>query len=371
MNLNTRKMVIAIILCATFLLPTAVFAAGDSLDGARDILQKASASSFAVLHTGDINGQMAQTDAAVGFPMLSSLLDDTRSAYDTMLVDSGNALEGDGGKSIKVMNAAGYTAAAIGTKDAALGIERLQELSELAQFPLLCANWLKDDGDLLFEPYAIVEIGNSRVGVIGLISPEIAETYPEITKNCNVYKPSGIANIYQEEMVAAGCDYFVALTSLGYDGEYTPRDLGKESPWLSLILDSNTGTELEMGELIENTNVIAFNLPADFAAVGSLVVTTGVQNGNNQTVPSVITNADLTTLTADAAVQTAIDEAYDEQAVLQAASDAASEGTVTTSGGGGMSRTAYFITFGVIIVVTVGIVLFMSMKGSDKKKKKK
>ena len=100
-----------------------------------------------------------------------------------------------------------------------------------------------------------------RIGVIGLISPEIAELYPDITEGCNVYKPSGIANIYYEEMANAGCTYFIALTSLGYDGEYTPRDLAAESPWLNLILDSNTDTVLEDGELVPDTNVVVFNPP--------------------------------------------------------------------------------------------------------------
>jgi len=139
-----------------------------------------------------------------------------------------------------------------------------------------------------------------RIGVIGLISPEIAELYPDITEGCNVYKPSGIANIYYEEMANAGCTYFIALTSLGYDGEYTPRDLAAESPWLNLILDSNTDTVLEDGELVPDTNVVVFNLPKDFTAVGSLVVTT--TSGQNILSPSVLTLDDLSALTPNEAV---------------------------------------------------------------------
>ena len=114
------------------------------------------------------------------------------------------------------------------------------------------------------------------------------------------YKPSGIANIYYEEMANAGCTYFIALTSLGYDGEYTPRDLAAESPWLNLILDSNTDTVLEDGELVPDTNVVVFNLPKDFTAVGSLVVTT--TSGQNILSPSVLTLDDLSVLTPNEAV---------------------------------------------------------------------
>ena len=101
-------------------------------------------------------------------------------------------------------------------------------------------------------------------------------------------------------MANAGCTYFIALTSLGYDGEYTPRDLAAESPWLNLILDSNTDTVLEDGELVPDTNVVVFNLPKDFTAVGSLVVTT--TSGQNILSPSVLTLDDLSVLTPNEAV---------------------------------------------------------------------
>ena len=132
------------------------------------------ATTFAVIHTGDTNGVMENKDGAVGFAKVAGLADQTVEDYETLLLDSGNALTGDGGKNIKVMNAAGYTAAAIGTRDAALGVDRLQSLSAMADFPLLCANWLKMDGDLFFDPYAVIDVGNVRVGIIGLITPTIS-----------------------------------------------------------------------------------------------------------------------------------------------------------------------------------------------------
>ena len=311
-----KKAILCLLLCL-LLLPTAVFAdetpapaqaegaAGTSAPTASAAPAESAApaaqeGTFAILHTGDTHGVQERSGDSIGYPLLRSLADNTRSAYDTLLLDSGNALEGDGLKTVKLMGAATYDAAAIGTEDAALGIERLQELSNIADFPLLCANWLRQDGEILFDPYAIFEVDGVRIGVIGLISPEIAELYPDITEGCNVYKPSGIANIYYEEMADAGCTYFIALTSLGYDGEYTPRDLAAESPWLNLILDSSTDTVLEDGELVPDTNVVVFNLPKDFTAVGSLVVTT--TSGQNILSPSVLTLDDLSVLTPNEAV---------------------------------------------------------------------
>ena len=298
-----KKAILCILLCL-LLLPVTAFAqetpapSAAAAPSASAETGAAQSATFAILHTGDTHGIETRTGDAIGYPLLRALLDNTAAGgYETLLLDSGNALKGDGLKTVKLMGAAGYAAAAIGTEDAALGIERLQELSAIADFPLLCANWLRQDGEVLFDPYAVLEVAGVRVGVIGLISPEIAELYPELTEGCNVYKPSGIANIYYEEMEAAGCDYYIALTSLGYDGEYTPRDLATESPWLNLILDSSTDQVLETGELVPDTNVVVFNLPQDFAAVGSLVVTT--TEGQNILSPSVLTADDLAVLTPD------------------------------------------------------------------------
>ena len=363
-----KKAFFCILLCVTLLLPATCFAAGDGLAAAEDILKQASAASFTVLHTGDVNGQEAAGDEAIGYAKLSALAAELQQDGQLLLVDSGNALSGDGGKTIQLMEAAQYTAAAIGTRDAALGIERLQELSARANFPLLCANWLRADGELLFDPYAIVEVSGIRVGVIGLISPAIAEEYPDITAGCNVYKPSGIANIYYDEMVEQGCSYFIALTSLGYDGEYTPRDLGQESPWINLILDSNTGTVLDMGELIGQTNVIAFNLEPGFAQVGAYDVATGNSDGMNTTLPAVYTAGDVKDLKADKAIEELIASEYVEPGQEPETTEG-SNGTVTTTGGSRNTMAIYLICFAAILALTVAIILVMSRKTPAKGKK--
>jgi 2',3'-cyclic-nucleotide 2'-phosphodiesterase (5'-nucleotidase family) len=358
-----KKAILCILMCLMLLVPATASAAGEGLQAAEDILKGASATQFAVLFTGDLNGKEGSENGQVGFAKLRALLENTKEGYDALLLDSGNALGGDGGKTVKLMEAVGYDAAAIGTRDAALGIERLQELGARANFPLLCANWLREDGELLFDPYTIVDVGGVRVGIIGLISPEIAETYPEITAGCNVYKPSGIANIYYEEMVEKGCSYFIALTSLGFDGAYTPRHLAKESPWLNLILDGNTQTLLDMGELVEKTNVVAFNLPTDFEAVGSFIISQGT--GTAMATPSVLRSEDLSELKEDKEIADLIKAPYEEPSVSNEPQQGAS------SGGSSFhlsSRTIFILSFILIVLLTVGIVWFMSKKNNEKKK---
>ena len=364
---------LCLMMCLLVLMPAG--AASDTA-AADEIMKNVGAVNFTVLHTGDINGKMEGDESTIGFAKLAGLANARAQEKSTMLLDSGNALQGDGSKTIMLMENAQYTAAAIGTRDAALGIERLQELDARANFPLLCANWLKMDGDLFWDPYVIVQVEDRLVGVIGLIDPDIKEMYPEVTEGCNVYDPAPIANIYYEEMVAQGCSYFIALTSLGYDGEYTPRTLGAACPWLNLILDSNTTEEtaLDLGELVSaNSGVIIFNLQPDFKQVGEINVTTGTGDGMNTTLPAVYTAEDLKDVKADDQIAALVAEEYTEPGEnVEADAPASSEGntTVVVEEGGGNAMTIYLICFGAIIAVTAAIIVFIAKKPVKKGNKK-
>ena len=87
-----KKAFFCILLCVTLLLPATCFAAGDGLAAAEDILKQASAASFTVLHTGDVNGQEAAGDEAIGYAKLSALAAELQQDGQLLLVDSGNAL---------------------------------------------------------------------------------------------------------------------------------------------------------------------------------------------------------------------------------------------------------------------------------------
>jgi len=361
---------LCLVLCLTVFMPTS-FATGT--EAADEIMEEVTSTTFTVVHTGDTNARMEYGDGAIGFAKVASFAELCAEQYPTLLLDSGNALADQDGKVISVMENAQYTAGAIGTRDAALGIERLQELSARANYPLVCANWLMMDGDLLWDPYTIVQVDNTLIGIIGLIDPDIKEMYPEITEGCNVYDPAPIANIYYDEMAAQGCTYFIALTSLGYDGEYTPRTLGANCPWINLILDSNTTEEtvLDMGELVSaESSVIIFNLLPDFKQVGVIDVTTGTGDGMNMVYPGVYTAESLVELPENAHVAGIVADEYVEPGTEVSSG---TDGKVTVEENDARkTMLLYFACFGAIILVTTVIVLYITgvIKVAQKSKKK-
>ncbi len=363
--------ILCFVLCLVLVLPVAGATTADT-SAADEIMKDVGAVNFTVMHTGDTNGIMAGDAEAIGFSKVATLTLDRAYDHATLLVDSGNALAGDAEKVIHVMENAQYTAAAIGTRDAALGIEKLQMLDAQSNFPLLCANWLKMDGELFWDPYMIVEVDRMKVGIIGLINPDIAEMYPEVTEGCNVYDPAAIANIYYEEMVQQGCTYFIALTSLGYEGKYTPRYLGYNCPWINLVLDSNTTEEtvLDMGELAaENSSVVIFNLQDNFRQMGEIDITTGTADGMNTLLPNVYTAEQMSEVPDNEHVlfvlnDTAASTDPDTDAEVTVGEDGA---TVTVEKEGNNSALLYMLCFAAIIAATAGIIVFIMKKPAKKK----
>ncbi len=358
------KKVFMIFLCLILMLmPVSVLAEGDDTASSADEATIEDINvDFAVFFTADMNGVMKNDNSHIGFAKLKGLMDMQSEDVNMLMLDAGNTLgDEDPEKVIKLMKAVGYDAAGIGVKDAALGKERLQELAAKADFPLLCANWLRGDGELYYEPYTIVEIDGLTVGIIGLISPDILEMYPEETENDNVYNPVPIANIYYEEMLEKGCNCFIALTSLGFESDYTPLFLGTNCPWINLILDSNTaeGDILDNGTVVNGTNTCVFNLTPDSGSMSVIEVVAGYL-GFKALTPSTMTAADFGEIAASETIEEVINTDYtpvDENAEPTEAKTRKS-----------MPAAQKFILLVVCITaVTVGIIV-LAYKKKEKKK---
>ena len=94
-----------------------------------------------------------------------------------LLLDTGDALVGGGPLGdytkgeviVDGMNHMGYDAMALGPKELGLGQDTLRQRLEEAEFPMLSANTvLSGTQDLVAQPYSIVQVGNHRIGVIGV-----------------------------------------------------------------------------------------------------------------------------------------------------------------------------------------------------------
>ena len=152
------------------------------------------------------------------------------------MLDAGDALIEGGSVENKAMgevivagmNLMGYNAMALGPKELSLGATLLRQRMEEARFSVLSANVLwSGTGELVTEPYAILQLGPHRVGVIGLTRmPD-----DELT-DFRVLEPRDALPEYVSE-VAGEADTIILLTNLEYRAAL---DLVQAVPGIDLVV---------------------------------------------------------------------------------------------------------------------------------------
>jgi 2',3'-cyclic-nucleotide 2'-phosphodiesterase (5'-nucleotidase family) len=127
----------------------------------------------------------------------------------------------------------GYDALNIGDTDLGLGVEYLRNLQKKSKIPFLSAN-LKDKktGKTIFNPYLIKKIAGSRVGIIGLLTPEISPVILKELKGYVIEDPIKAATEMTRRLKTQ-CDHLIVLAHL------TPSEivsLAKGMPEISIII---------------------------------------------------------------------------------------------------------------------------------------
>lgn len=246
MNLK-RSLVIAIVLAAI------VFAASFTAMAVEEDL--------VILHTNDIHGRIEVDEGLLGIPYISSLIDQHREDYDHVLVmDAGDTIHGrpitnllDGETTVEVMNEAGYDIMVPGNHDFNFGYERLLELENKMEFDLVAAN-VEKDGELLFDPYVIKDIGDYQVGVFGLATPDTyATTHPDNIEGIEFTDMSEAAEEYVSHLEAEGVDLVVALGHVGFAGDYPSDEVAADVDGIDLFVDGHSHDRLAEGEWREGT----------------------------------------------------------------------------------------------------------------------
>lgn len=132
-----------------------------------------------IVHTNDIHDHVrASEDGVGGLPYVAGFVSQLRREHgDVLVLDAGDVTEkGDligarthGVITYEAMRLAGYHAVTIGNHDLdRVPLERLRQFETALGQRLLCANLLSPDGEPLFEPSRIVQVGEVRVGLVGL-----------------------------------------------------------------------------------------------------------------------------------------------------------------------------------------------------------
>ncbi|MBP1576441.1 MAG: bifunctional metallophosphatase/5'-nucleotidase, partial [Oscillospiraceae bacterium] len=127
---------------------------------------------------------------------------------------------------VNLMNKVGYDAIALGNHEFDYHLSRLLELNEMSNTKFLSCNFAKiGEEKSFFDSYTIVSYGDVDVAYIGITTPEtINSSSPAQFKNDDgemiyTFHEANLFEIVQEtidDAKAAGADYVIALSHIGY-----------------------------------------------------------------------------------------------------------------------------------------------------------
>ncbi len=219
--------------------------------------------------------------------------------YDTLLVDNGDAIQGDlvgtlskGEAIIDIMNELDYSVAIPGNHEFDYGMDQFMALAEKAEFPYISSNFKRIDGTPVFPTYLVLEAGGWKLGFVAATTPDTftssTPTYFQDGEGNYIYsfcEGDDGANLYAavQEAVdavrAEGVDKVILLSHLGVtaDGSelpYTSSSVITHTTGIDAVLDGHSHTVME-GETVKNANgedVILTQTGTKLDNLGSLVI---------------------------------------------------------------------------------------------------
>ncbi len=247
-----------------------------------------------ILYTSDIHCGIDQGWGAAG---LYSVKENLSKDNYVILVDDGDAIQGEpvgtmtkGEAVIDVMNAVGYEVAIPGNHEFDYGMDRFMELVEKADFPYISCNFNKE-GELVFDPYLIKEIGGVKIAFVGVTTPlTLRSSTPRYFMNDEgefIYgfmqddTGESVYNAVQkavDDARAEGADYVVVLGHLGLEAECSPwlySDVISHTSGIDAFLDGHShDTEQVVMQNKDGEDVVRSACGTKMEHIGALTIAT-------------------------------------------------------------------------------------------------
>ena len=233
--------------------------------------------------------------AVDGYSKLSAMKNELLDNYTYVgVVSSGDYVQGSslgaistGEYIVELMNLVGYDAVTLGNHEFDYRLDRLNELVAMMNTKPVCCNFQKiGESDPYFSPYSIVSYGEVDVAYIGITTPStISSSSPAQFKDADgefiyTFNVETLADVVQANIdaaKAAGADYIVALSHIGYeeDPQYTDIvDLVAAVEGFDVVLDGHSHSVIENIKLTDEggNEVVLTSTGTQFAHIGKLTI---------------------------------------------------------------------------------------------------
>lgn len=219
-------------------------------------------STLIIAHTNDVHDHVrAREDGSGGLPYVAGFISQLRrQAGDVLVLDAGDLTEkGDlisaktnGLATYQAMNLVGYHAVAIGNHDIdRVPLDRLRRHNEALGGKLLCANLLGTDGNPVFEASRLVQIGEVKVGLVGLTLasregrgpkgvPDLVKSGTLLAREARALKKAGA------EIVVAVC----------HEGTKSCAELSALAPEVAVFISAHTHEVVRKPIVVPGTSAL-------------------------------------------------------------------------------------------------------------------
>ena len=263
-----------------------------------------------ILFTSDVH---CGIDQGFGYAGLEQIRDGLVAQGNVViLVDDGDNIQGEpigtmtkGEALVELMNEAGYEIATPGNHEFDYGMDQFLSLAEKAKFQYISCNFNKD-GELVFEPYVIKELGGAKVAFVGVTTPKtLTSSTPKYFQNekgefvYGFFQDDTGEGVYKavqkavDDARAEGAEYVIVLGHMGNEEECRPwtyADVIENTTGIDAFLDGHShDTEQVTMKNKDGEDVIRSACGTKLACVGYCriagdgKITAGVYKWNNDT----------------------------------------------------------------------------------------
>lgn len=227
-----------------------------------------------ILATSDMHGKFVPYDYALNEESMSGSVAQVATAVkelrneNTLVVDVGDVIQDNSADlfiedeihpMILAMNRVGYDVCVTGNHEYNYGMDTLKRILSQNHAKILTGNVLDQEGKAIADPYTVIEKGGVKIGLIGMVTPNITKWDSVNLQGCTVTNPVDETKKAIDQLEGK-VDLLIAVEHMGEDNEYDVpdsgvTDLAEKCPELDVILAAHEHKLVE-GRLINNVLVV-------------------------------------------------------------------------------------------------------------------
>ena len=263
-----KKIILYLTAAVIILLNTVIFAEKETRD-------------IQILATSDLHGKFYPYDYAVNEESRSGSLVQIASAVkkyrtkDTVIIDVGDTVQDNYSElffkekihpMMLAMNEIGYDIWALGNHEFNFGVDNLKNIMKQSKAAVLMGNVYNPDGSRMAEGYTIIEKDRVKIGIIGMVTPNIVKWDSVNLKGYKVTDPVEETKKIVKD-IRNKVDILIAAEHMGEENEYDVansgvNDLAEACPELDLIIAAHEHKLVEEAYvngvlIVENKNSAA------------------------------------------------------------------------------------------------------------------